>query len=182
MPEDKLINALESWQEKYLYEIAQGIKKYDIVGSGKLGKSLKINQQPKVKLFGTTYKMQITALPYWEQLNYGRGKSTQGSKPGVLQGKIEEWLRLPNVRQKLTSGGKGKYDGGSDKGWTEARYKSAAFAIARKIHQKGYKARPFITEAREKIDNDMVKGVADAAAEQTEFRISEIINFVNNNK
>ena len=43
-------------------------------------------------------------------------------------------------------------------------------------------ARPFITEAREKIDNDMVKGVADAAAEETEFRISEIINFVNKSK
>ena len=120
MAEDKLIDALESWQEKYLAAIGQGIKKYDIVGSGALGKSFKINQQPKVKLFGTTYKMQITALEYWEQLNYGRGESTQGSKPGVLQGKIEDWLRLPNVRQKLTSGGKGKYDGGSDKGWTEA--------------------------------------------------------------
>jgi hypothetical protein len=178
MAEDKLINTLESWQEKYLAAIGQGIKKYDIVGSGALGKSLKINQQPKVKLFGTTYKMQITAMPYWEQLNEGRGKSTQGSKPGVLQGKIEEWLRLPNVRQKLT---KGKpYAEGSDKGWTEARYKSAAFAIARNIHNNGYEARPFITEARKKIDNDMVKGVADAAAEETEFRISEIINFVNN--
>jgi hypothetical protein len=30
----------------------------------------------------------------------------------------------------------------------------------------------------QKIDNDMVKGVADAAAEQTELRISEIIKFM----
>ena len=179
MAEDRLIDALESWQEKYLYEIAQGIQKYDIVGSGALGKSFKINEQPKVKLFGSTYVMRITAQPYWEQLNYGRGRSTQGSTPGVLQGKIEKWLRLPNVRQKLT---KGKpYAEGSDKGWTEARYKSAAFAIARKIHREGYKARPFVTEARKKIDNDMVKGVADAAAEQTELRISEIIKFINDN-
>ena len=179
MAEDKLIDALESWQEKYLAAIGQGIQKYDIVGSGALGKSFKINQ-PKVKLFGTTYVMRITAQPYWEQLNYGRRESTKGSTPGVLQGKIEKWLRLPNVRQKLT---KGKpYAEGSDKGWTEARYKSAAFAIARNIHNNGYKARPFVTEARKKIDNDMVKGVADAAAEQTEFRISEIINFVNKSK
>jgi hypothetical protein len=58
MPEDKLINALESWQEKYLAAIGEGIQKYDIVGSGALGKSFKINKQPKVKLFGTTYVMQ----------------------------------------------------------------------------------------------------------------------------
>ena len=179
MAEDKLIDALESWQEKYLAAIGQGIKKYDIVGSGKLGKSLKINQQPKVKLFGTTYKMQITAMPYWEQLNYGRGESTQGSKPGVLAGKIEEWLRLPNVKDKVASGERNSDKQGA---WSNAKYESVAWVIARKIHREGYKARPFITEAREKIDNDMVKGVADAVAEETEFRISEIINFVNKSK
>ena len=182
MAEDKLIDSLKSWQEKYLFAIAEGIKKYDIVGSGALGKSFKINKQPKVKLFGTTYKMQITALPYWEYINYGRRPSEKDE--GIkLYSKIEEWLRLPNVRQKLTSGGKGKYEGGSDKGWTEAKYKSVASAIAHNIHENGFKKkRPFITEAREKIDNDMVKGVADAAAEETEFRISEIINFVNKSK
>ena len=179
MAEDRLIDALESWQEKYLYEIAQGIQKYDIVGSGALGKSFKINEQPKVKLFGSTYVMRITAQPYWEQLNYGRGESTQGSKPGVLQGKIEEWLRIPNVKDKVARGEKNSDKQGA---WSNAKYESVAWVIARKIHREGYKARPFITEAREKIDNDMVKGVADAAAEQTEFRISEIIKFVNNNK
>jgi len=178
MAEDRLIDALESWQEKYLYEIAQGIQKYDIVGSGALGKSFKINEQPKVKLFGSTYVMRITAQPYWEQLNYGRGESTQGSKPGVLQGKIEEWLRIPNVKDKVARGEKNSDKQGA---WSNAKYESVAWVIARKIHREGYKARPFVTEARKKIDNDMVKGVADAAAEQTELRISEIIKFINDN-
>ena len=178
MAEDRLIDALESWQEKYLYEIAQGIQKYDIVGSGALGKSFKINEQPKVKLFGSTYVMRITAQPYWEQLNYGRGESTQGSKPGVLQGKIEEWLRIPNVKDKVARGEKNSDKQGA---WSNAKYESVAWVIARKIHREGYKPRPFVTEARKKIDNDMVKGVADAAAEQTELRISEIIKFINDN-
>lgn len=179
MAEDRLIDALESWQEKYLYEIAQGIQKYDIVGSGALGKSFKINEQPKVKLFGSTYVMRITAQPYWEQLNYGRGESTQGSTPGVLQGKIEKWLRLPNVKDKVARGEK---NSDKQKSWSNAKYASVAWVIARKIHREGYKARPFVTEARKKIDNDMIKGVADAAAEQTELRISEIIKFINDNK
>jgi hypothetical protein len=85
MPEDKLINALESWQEKYLAAIGEGIQKYDIVGSGALGKSFKINQ-PKVKLFGSTYVMQdncptvLGAVELWKRRVDSRLNSWSASR------------------------------------------------------------------------------------------------------
>ena len=100
MAEDKLIDILRTYQRKYISELGKGIKKYDIVGSGKLGSSLKVGKQPRVKLFGSTYVMQIYAEPYWEYLNYGRDETKAGGS-GALKSKIEEWLRLPNVRQKV---------------------------------------------------------------------------------
>lgn len=181
MASDKLIDVLREYQRKYLSEIGKGIKKYDIVGSGALGTSLRIGKQPKVKLFGKTYVMRIEAEPYWEQINYGRDETKNGGD-GSLRKNLEEWLRYPNVRQKITSGGKGKYDGGSDSAWDDAKYKSVAWAMATKIHKEGYEARPFVTEARDKIDKAMLKAVGDAALEQAEITIDQIITFINDNK
>jgi len=176
-----LIKTLRDYQRLYLSEMGKGIKKYDIVGSGALGASLKIGKQPRVKLFGKTYVMKIEAEPYWEQINYGRGETKNGGD-GVLKTKLEEWLRLPNVRQKVTSGGKGNYDGGSDTKWSDAKYKSVAWAMARKIHREGYDPRPFVTEARNKLDNKMFKDIATATAEMVELKLSEIISFINDSK
>ena len=172
MAEDRLIDTLSKWQELYCREFGKGIKKYDAVGHGKLGTSLKVVNQPKVNLFGQTYVMQIYAEPYWEQVNYGRDETKAGGS-GVLKGKIEEWLRLPNVRQKVT---KGKpYPEGRDDAWTDARYKSVAWVIARKIHEEGYDPRPFVSDARRKLDRAMLQDVSDAAVEEYGIKIEQII-------
>jgi hypothetical protein len=174
--DNPVIKTLRDYQRAYLSEIGKGIKKYDIVGSGALGKSFKIGQQPRVRMFGSTYVMKIQALPYWEQINYGRGETKNGGD-GALKSKLEEWLRLPNVRQKVT---KGKpYKGGSDDAWTDARYKSVAWVMARKIHREGYPARPFVDEAREKLDKKLFKDIAIATEEMVEIKLSEIITFIN---
>lgn len=174
-----LIKTLKDYQRAYLSEMGKGIKKYDIVGSGALGASLKIGKQPRVKLFGKTYVMKIEAEPYWEQINYGRGETKNG-EGGVLKTKLEEWLRLPNVRQKVTKGE--PYEGGSDTKWSDAKYKSVAWAMARKIHREGYDPRPFVTEARQKLDERMFKDIATASAEMVELKLSEIITFINSKK
>lgn len=182
MPQDKLITTLKLWQTKYLSAIGHGIKKYNLVGSGALLKSVQIPKQPSVKLFGTTYQMQITAMPYWEQLNDGRGP-TETTGSGELRPALEKWLSYNQVRRKVTAGG-GKYstyEGGSDDAWDDKKISSVAYLMARKIHNKGYKARPFITEARRKVDKPMIKAIKSAAAEQVEFRISEVLTFVNSN-
>lgn len=178
MQGDKLIDTLRDYQRKYLAAMGDGIKKYDIVGSGALGKSLKIGKQPRVKLFGSTYVMRIEAEPYWEYIDAGR-PPTSGGGDGSLKKSLEEWLRYPNVRQKVTQGQ--KYEGGSDDKWTDAKYKSVAWAMAQKIHEEGYKKRPFVTEARKKLDDAMFKAVSKAAVEQAELTIEEIILFINNN-
>jgi len=120
MAEDRLIDTLSKWQELYIREFGKGIKKYDAVGSGKLGTSLKVVNQPRVNLFGQTYVMQIYAEPYWEQVNYGRGPSSGGGS-GVLKSKIEEWLRLPNVKDRVAKGERNSDKVGS---WSNAKYAS----------------------------------------------------------
>jgi hypothetical protein len=171
MAEDRLIDTLSKWQELYCREFGNGIKKYDAVGHGKLGTSLKVVNQPKVNLFGQTYVMQIYAEPYWEQVNYGRGPSSGGGS-GVLKGKIEEWLRLPNVKDKVAKGERNSDKVGS---WSNAKYASVAWVIARKIHREGYDPRPFVSDARRKLDRAMLQDVSEAAVEEYGIKIEQII-------
>ena len=171
MAEDRLIDTLSKWQELYCREFGKGIKKYDAVGSGKLGTSLKVVNQPRVNLFGQTYVMQIYAEPHWEQVNYGRDETKAGGS-GVLKGKIEEWLRLPNVKDKVAKGEKNSDKVGA---WSNAKYASVAWVIARKIHREGYDPRPFVSDARRKLDRAMLKDVSDAAVEQYGIKIEQII-------
>lgn len=174
-----LIEVLREYQRKYISEFGKNIKKYNIHASGKLGKSLKVGRQPKVKLFGSTYAMKIYAEPYWEQVNYGRGPS-ENSEGNILSSKLEEWLRLPNVRRKVTQGG--EHEGGSDKAWTKAKYKSVAFAMAQKIHEEGIpKGRPFIDDARDKLDSQMFKAVTAAAADMVALKMEDLIKYINSN-
>ena len=171
MAEDRLIDTLSKWQELYIREFGKGIKKYDAVGSGKLGTSLKVVNQPRVNLFGQTYVMQIYAEPYWEQVNYGRGPSSGGGS-GVLKSKIEEWLRLPNVKDRVAKGERNSDKVGS---WSNAKYASVAWVIARKIHREGYDPRPFVSDARRKLDRAMLQDVSEAAVELYGIKIEQII-------
>lgn len=170
-----VIKTLRDYQRAYLSEIGKGIKKYDIAASGDLGKSFRIGQ-PSVKMFGSTYLMKIEALPYWYWINYGRGESEK-SEGGVLKDKLVEWLRLPNIRQKVT---KGKpYKDGSDDKWNEKKIEEVAQLMANKIHANGIKAKPFVDEARDKLDNKLFKDIAIASEEMVEIKLSEIITFIN---
>jgi hypothetical protein len=175
-----VVKTLKDYQRLFLSEIGKGIKKYDIAASGDLGKSFRVGQ-PRVKMLGSTYMMKIESLPYWYWINYGRGKTKKG-EGGELKSRLEEWLRLPNVRQKVTSGGKGKYEGGSDDKWDDKKIENVAQLMANKIHARGIKAKPFVTEAREKLDERMYKDIATASAEMVELKLSEIITFINSKK
>lgn len=157
---DKLIDALNKMREQYVQELTDSLTEKNLISSGKLGESLKINVQPKVKLFGQIYRMQINMAAYGENVDEGR-KPGKGLPPGVL----EQWLSYPNTLQKVT---------GQDKQLSEYERKSLAFVINRSIKKKGIKPKNWIQPAVDKV-TPKIAGVVEAAiAEDIELTFEEI--------
>jgi len=167
---DKLIDALNGFRKEYAKELNLSLAGGSSAGSegqgqghtasGKLGESLRLAKQPKVKLFGKIYRMQITMLAYGDNLDKGR-KPGKGLPPGVL----EEWLRLPNVLARVT---------GQDKRLEDYQVKSLAFVMNRSIKKKGIKPKNWIQPAFDKV-TPKIAGVVEAAiAEDIEITFEEI--------
>ena len=94
---DKLIDALNYFRAQYVKELTNSLTEKNLISSGNLGESLKINVQPKVKVFGQIYHMQINMADYGENVDEGR-KAGKGLPVGVIEG----WLKYPNTLQKVT--------------------------------------------------------------------------------
>ena len=157
---DKLIDALNKMRGQYVKELTDSLTEKNLISSGKLGESLKINVQPKVKVFGQIYRMQIRMAAYGENVDEGR-KPGKGLPPGVL----EQWLSYPNTLQKVT---------GKDKQLKDYERKSLAFVINRSIKQKGIKPKNWIQPAVDKV-TPKIAGVVEAAiAEDIELTFEEI--------
>jgi hypothetical protein len=157
---DKLIDALNKMRGQYVKELTDSLTKKNLISSGKLGESLKINVQPKVKVFGQIYRMQINMADYGENVDKGR-KPGKGLPPGVL----EDWLRQPNTLQKVT---------GQDKQLKDYERKSLAYVINRSIKKKGIKPKNWIQPAFEKGSKNIVGVVEAAIAEDIEITFEEI--------
>jgi len=157
---DKLIDALNKMRGQYVKELTDSLTKKNLISSGKLGESLKINVQPKVKVFGQIYRMQINMADYGDNVDKGR-KPGKGLPPGVLQ----DWLRQPNTLQKVT---------GQDKQLKDYERKSLAYVINRSIKKKGIKPKNWIQPAFEKGSKNIVGVVEAAIAEDIEITFEEI--------
>ena len=157
---DKLIDALNKMRGQYVKELTDSLTKKNLISSGKLGESLKINVQPKVKVFGQIYRMQIRMAAYGENVDEGR-KPGKGLPPGVL----EQWLSYPNTLQKVT---------GQDKQLKDYERKSLAYVINRSIKKKGIKPKNWIQPAVDKAGKNIVGVVEAATAEDIEITFEEI--------
>ena len=157
---DKLIDALNKMRGQYVKELTDSLTEKNLISSGKLGESIKSPAQPKVKLFGQIYRMQVTMLPYGDNLDKGR-KPGKGLPVGVLQ----DWLRQPNTLQKVT---------GQDKQLSDYERKSLAFVINRSIKRKGIKPKNWIQPAVDKASKNIVGVVEAAIAEDIEITFDEI--------
>ena len=166
---DKLIDALNEFRGEYTKALTDSLQGGSTLGtgegqgyvaSGALGKSIKLNVQPKVKLFGQIYRMQIRMAEHGEYLDKGR-KPGKGVPPGVL----EEWLTRPNVLARIT---------GQDKQLKDYQINSLAFVINRSIKKKGIKPKNWIQPAFDKV-TPKIAGVVEAAlAEDIELTFEEI--------
>ena len=157
---DKLIDALNKMRGQYVKELTDSLTENNLISSGKLGESLKINVQPKVKVFGQVYRMQINMADYGENVDKGR-KPGKGLPPGVIQ----DWLRYPNTLQKVT---------GQDKQLSDYERNSLAFVINRSIKRKGIKPKNWIQPAVDKAGKNIVGVVEAAIAEDIEITFEEI--------
>jgi hypothetical protein len=157
---DKLIDALNEFRGEYVRELTNSLTEKNLISSGQLGESIKLNVQPKVKLFGQIYRMQIRMAEYGENVDKGRAPGK-----GLPVGVLEEWLKYPNTLQKVT---------GQDKQLSDYERKSLAFVINRSIKRKGIKPKNWIQPAFDKV-TPKIAGVVEAAlAEDIELTFQEI--------
>ena len=157
---DKLIDALNEFRGEYVRELTNSLTEKNLISSGNLGNSIKLNVQPKVKLFGQIYRMQIRMAEYGENVDKGRAPGK-----GLPVGVLEDWLKYPNTLQKVT---------GQDKQLKDYERKSLAFVINRSIKQKGIKPKNWIQPAFDKV-TPKIAGVVEAAlAEDIELTFEEI--------
>ena len=157
---DKLIDALNQLRAAYVKELTDSLTEKNLISSGQLGESIKLDVQPKVKLFGKIYHMQIRMAEYGENVDKGRAPGK-----GLPVGVLEEWLKYPNTLQKVT---------GQDKQLSDYERKSLAFVINRSIKQKGIKPKNWLQPAFDKV-TPKIAGVVEAAiAEDIELTFEQI--------
>lgn len=172
MASDKLIDVLNQFQKRYADALGTSLaggstqgggEAQGHVASGKLGKSLGVSKQPKVKLFGQVYRMQISMLDYGFNLDEGipAGKWTPSSA-------LFEWLKYPNVRSKF----------GADKAMDDKKRKSLAFVIARSHYRKGVTAKHWIDPALDSVTPDLYPAIADAVEGDLLLTIDTLKKFI----
>jgi hypothetical protein len=170
---DKLIDALNEFRGEYVKELNLSLAGGSSAGSegqgqghtasGKLGESLRLAVQPKVKVFGQIYRMQITMEGYGLILDKGRNP---GGDPKKIRNAIAmNWLKYPNVLSRLM---------GSDQQLEDGHRWALATVIGRNIAKKGYKGKKWIQPATDKMIPQAAKIVEKAIAEDIEITFEEI--------
>lgn len=136
---------LFAWTNAAMKQMRDNLGKRKAMASGKLAQSI----QPDITTIGQGGNVKILMLEYWEWLDQGRPPTRSKSKGNpTLQKSLEEWIRMKGIQVR-----------GSKEESLESRIKSLAFVIARKIHAKGYKAKPFVSPV---INDKMLQQLSDS--------------------
>jgi len=167
---DKLIDALNEFRGEYTKALADSLQGGSTLGtgegqgyiaSGNLLSTLEVDVQPKVKLFGQIYKLQIRMADYGISLDEGR----DAGEDAPTVGEIEKWLTYPNVLARLR---------GTDNQFTDKQRKSWAEWIVYKKLRYPTEGKNWIKPAFDKV-TPKIAGVVEAAlAEDIELTFEEI--------
>lgn len=133
---------------------AENLRAENKIASGTLEESI----ETKLRTGG----FQIVMADYWEYVDEGR---KAGKFPPLS--KIEEWLRFPNVRDRIRFGA-------SDKAFGDKERKQLAFLIGRKIARKGIKGSKFFSKV---IESDLIDELAEALTVALADDIANSITF-----
>ncbi len=147
---DRIGDALETGLRLMVARLSENLTSRGSIASGELGESItyKIAPPRRGKWSGV-----ITMLDYWEFVDEGR---KPGKRPPVQ--KMVEYLSYPAVRDRMTFGREDLFDFG--------KLESIAYAMAKKIGEKGTKGNKFATDVFESdLIDDIGKRVANAIEE-----------------
>lgn len=158
-------SALEHGLRLYTARLAESLTSSGSVASGDLGESITINVLRRRR---GVYTGQILMLDYWEAVDQGRS----AGKPPPVQS-ILDWLAYPNVQSRMTFGRENEFN--------FDRMESIAYAIAKKIGDKGTKGNDFATNVFESdLSRDMQDALVDAVAYDFDNTIDELNALMNN--
>lgn len=144
-----LSSVLRTYSGLIATRIAENLRAENKIASGTLEKSIEM----RIKANG----FNILMVDYWEAVDKGR---KAGKFPPIRPiSKIEEWLKLPNVRDRLRFGA-------TDRAFGDKERKQLAFLISRKIARQGTKGSNFFTNVVESdIIDDMVEALTVALSD-----------------
>ncbi len=135
---------LQNWGNELISKFRANLQKNKSLASRRLYSEI----EPDISPTKTGYSLQIKMLDYYKWIEDGRPptKTNTPSNP-TLQKSIEQWIINKGI-QTRTSKNQSR----------AASVKSLAYVIARKIHRKGTKARPFISPA---LNDKMLQTLSD---------------------
>ena len=148
MAANSLPEALDQLGQQFVDSLREELTTKRINASGNLYRSV------RYEIVGKGAEIGIALIwdDYGDIVDEGRGKSTKGGPKQNWRNKIEGWMRFKGIapRQGLTT-------------------EQVAFLITRKINRKGYKAKPWIQPALDRVINqDFQELFGDAVANEIE--------------
>lgn len=174
---DKLVDTLNGFRKAYTNALGKSIKDNDLVATGRLGTSVSLPKQPKVKVFGSIYQMQITMEDYG--LDLDEGTRPQGKRPNNFTfadnyKDIYDWLKIPTVRDKI-----GGFQGNADtEKWSESKHRGLAFVISRNLANYGMRPRNWIDPYTEPINRAVPSEIEEAIADDVALTMEQLKEFI----
>ncbi len=174
---DKLVDTLNGFRKAYTNALGKSIKDNDLVATGRLGTSVSLTKQTKVKVFGSIYQMQITMEDYG--LDLDEGTRPQGKRPNNFSfadnyKDIYDWLKIPTVRDKI-----GGFQGNADtEKWSESKHRGLAFVISRNLANYGMRPRNWIDPYTEPITRAVPSEIEEAIADDVALTMEQLKEFI----
>lgn len=125
---------LEQVLNEYASALVDSLVLKGVSRSSNLAQSAEVSKdvQPLFTVF------EVLMNDYWYFIDQGRGRTLQGSRPGIVRDLIKEWIRKNNIQAEERDGRKPTED-------------QLAFLITRKIHRDGFPGRDFVSPVYEEF-------------------------------
>lgn len=162
--------ALEIWSNVIIREFKKQLAEDGAIASRKLTQSIR----PEIKLFGTTYVMEIKMEDYWKEVDKGQ---KPGTKPDVQ--KILKWMRHKGIQPAPSKLSFHKPRSSRAKKVYKDRRLALAERIANAIYRKGtikrfgYKGTGFVSDYTATLTAKMRDSIARATGKDIAIEIKE---------
>ena len=140
--DDGVVRIVQNWGNQLIKQIQNNLTANKSKATGDLSQQI----DAEVTTPPTGYNLSIKMLDYYKWVEEGRPPTKTSTKSNpTLQKSIEEWIVNKGIQTRTTKNQS-----------REATVKSLAYVIARKIHQKGTKAKPFLSPALNKVTTEVL--------------------------